>query len=97
MSESDLALAIEQYHRAQGALLIGDPEPLKRMWSRRDDATLANPLGPPVRGRSEIEETLDSVASAMRGGEAQGFERITEYAHVLSSPLASRRVASPSQ
>jgi ketosteroid isomerase-like protein len=50
------------------------------MWSRRDDATLANPLGPPVRGRSEIDATLDSVASAMRDGETRGFERITEYA-----------------
>jgi ketosteroid isomerase-like protein len=38
------------------------------------------PLGPPVRGRSEIDATLDSVASALRDGETQGFERITEYA-----------------
>ncbi len=46
MSASDLAQVIEQDHRALDSLVKGDPEPKKRMFSRRDDVTLANPFGP---------------------------------------------------
>ena len=28
----------------------GNPEPAKELFSRKDDVTLANPLGPPARG-----------------------------------------------
>jgi hypothetical protein len=46
MSPSDLAQFIEQYHQSIDAIVPGDPEPQKRLWSRGDDVTLANPLGP---------------------------------------------------
>jgi hypothetical protein len=50
MAQSELGAVIEEYHRTIDAIVIGDPEPQKRLWSRGDDVTLANPLGPPVRG-----------------------------------------------
>jgi ketosteroid isomerase-like protein len=78
--ESDLAQTIEQDHEALNALVTGDPEPKKGMFSRRDDVTLANPLGPPVRGWSEVERILEGVASGFREGEPHHFERISEYA-----------------
>jgi hypothetical protein len=50
MSTSDLGQLIEQYHRALDAFVQGDPEPVQQLFSRRDNVTLANPLGPAVRG-----------------------------------------------
>ena len=80
MSASDLAQVMEQDHRALDAFVKGDPEPKKKLFSRRDDATLANPLGPPVRGWNQIEMALERAASQLREGEAIHFERISEYA-----------------
>ena len=80
MSKSELAQVIEEDHRALDAFVKGNPEPKKKMFSRRDDVTLANPLGPPARGWSQVEETLERAASVLREGEANRFERISEYA-----------------
>ena len=80
MLETDLAQMIEQDHQALDALVTGDPEPKKRMFSRRDDVTLANPPGPPVRGWSDVEKTMERVASSIRDGEPHHFERISESA-----------------
>lgn len=80
MAASDLAEAIEQYHRALDAFVTGDPEPVKALFSRRDGATLANPFGPPAVGREQIERTLDRAASLLREGEPMRYERISEYA-----------------
>ncbi|MFN2556074.1 MAG: nuclear transport factor 2 family protein [Nitriliruptorales bacterium] len=80
MPASDLDEVIERYHRTVGAFVKGDPEPQKRLWSRRDDVTLANPLGPPARGWHQVAEILDRAASQLREGEHDGFERISEYA-----------------
>jgi len=80
MSTSDLAQAIEQNHRALDAFVRGDPEPLKALYSRRDDVTVANPFGLPVRGWSDAAQTMERAASQYRDGEAIGFERISEYA-----------------
>ncbi len=80
MTTPDLAQVIEQYHRAVGAFVKGDPEPQKRLWSRRDDITLANPLGPPARGWQQVEATLARAAAQIRDGEVLGSERIAEVA-----------------
>ena len=80
MSASDLAQVIEEYHRALEAFVKGDPEPNKKLFSRGDEVTLANPLGPPARGWNQVETTLDRAASLLREGEAMRFERISEYA-----------------
>lgn len=79
MSTSDLGLCIEQYHRALDAFVRGDPEPVKQLFSRRDDVTLANPLGPAVRGWSKVAAATDRAASQVREGEPVRFETITEY------------------
>jgi ketosteroid isomerase-like protein len=46
----------------------------------RDDATLANPFGPPARGLEQIAEAMERAAANFREGEAIGFERISGYA-----------------
>ncbi|MDF3041549.1 MAG: hypothetical protein K0Q71_4255 [Thermomicrobiales bacterium] len=80
MSASDLAQIIEHSHRALDAFMKGDAAPAKSLFSRRDDVTLANPFGPPVRGWRQIEPTLDRAAAHYREGEVSGFERISEFA-----------------
>ena len=80
MSTSDLAQAFDQNHQALDAFVRGDAEPLKALYSRRDDVTLANPFGPPVRGWNEAARTMERAASNYRDGEALGFERVSDYA-----------------
>lgn len=80
MLDSELAAFIERDRQALDAFVKGDPEPKKKLYSRRDAATLANPLGPPARGWQRVSEALERAASHLREGEALGFERISEYA-----------------
>lgn len=77
---TDLAQIMEQDHRAGDAFVKGDPEPKKKLYSRRDDATLANPFGPPACGWDEVSETLHRAASQLLEGEPVIYERISEYA-----------------
>jgi ketosteroid isomerase-like protein len=57
----------------------GSPEGYKKVYSHRDDVTLANPFGPPVRGWDEVAQTLERAASHYRDGEATGFENVAKY------------------
>ena len=78
-------LPLKQYHRAGIAITNGDPEVYKRLYSRRDDVTLANPFGPPARGWSQVSARLDGAAANYRDGEAAGFENVST---VVTSDLA---------
>jgi ketosteroid isomerase-like protein len=80
MLASDLTKFIEQDHLALDGFVKGDPEPLKNLYSRRDDLIIANPFGPPAKGWEKAAETMDRAATNFRDGEATGFERVTEYA-----------------
>jgi ketosteroid isomerase-like protein len=80
MLASDLTKFIEQDHLALDAFVKGDPEPLKNLYSRRDDVIIANPFGPPAKGWEKAAETMDRAATNFRDGEATGFQRISEYA-----------------
>ena len=79
MAASELARAIEDNHQAVDAFVKGDPTPWGALYSQRDDATLANPFGPPVRGWAQIEPTMARAATNYREGEATGFERVSAY------------------
>jgi hypothetical protein len=59
MLPDDFEQAVEQDHRALDAFIRGDAEPKKRMYSKTDDVTLANPLGPPTRGWPQVAEALE--------------------------------------
>ena len=76
---SDLEEVLEQYHRSVEAVVRGDPSPQERLWSRRDDVTLANPLGPPARGWTEVSNALRRAVSQLSDGEVLGSERISAY------------------
>jgi ketosteroid isomerase-like protein len=76
---SDLDEFKERYRRSLEAFIQGDPEPQKSMWSRSEDVTLANPLGPPARGADEVFKATDLAAAALREGADLTYEVISSY------------------
>jgi uncharacterized protein (TIGR02246 family) len=76
---SDFLQAIEDNHRAADAFVNGDPAPLGALYSRAEDATLANPFGSPVRGWEQIEQTMARAATHYREGKATDFTRVSAY------------------
>lgn len=46
MDASDFNQVLERYHQALGGIINRNPELYKQLYSRRDDATLANPFAP---------------------------------------------------
>ena len=75
----DLDAVAAKHHQALDAFVKGDPEPLKLLFSRRDDVTLANPFGPPQRGWADVEKTLEAAAAHYQDGRAVRFEEISRY------------------
>jgi ketosteroid isomerase-like protein len=78
-SVDDVDELIEQYYRAQGEFLKGNPEPVKDLFSRREDVTLANPYGPPVRGWDEVAKTIEHVASLRSDGTFLGWQILAKH------------------
>jgi ketosteroid isomerase-like protein len=75
----DVDELIEQFHLAQGEVVKGNSEPVKRLVSHREDVTLANPLGPPVRGWEQVAEATDRATSQFTDGQIVGYEIIEKY------------------
>ena len=75
----DVDQLIEQFNLAQGEVVKGNPEPALRLFSHREDVTLANPLAPPVRGWEQVAEVSERAASQFSDGEMVGFETIEKY------------------
>jgi ketosteroid isomerase-like protein len=70
---------IEQYQLALDEFMKGNPESVQELFSHRDDASLANPYGPPVRGWDEVAKTTEHAASLRRDGRATSFEIVAKY------------------
>jgi ketosteroid isomerase-like protein len=75
----DVAELIEQFHLASDEFLKGNPEPVNKLWSRREDVTLANPFGPPVRGWDEVAKVTEHAASQVRDGELASVESVAKH------------------
>ena len=75
----DVHELIEQYYRAQGEFLRGNPEPVKDLFSRREDVTLANPYGPPVRGWEQVSKAVEHTASLRRDGTFVEWQIVAKY------------------
>jgi ketosteroid isomerase-like protein len=75
----DLDELIEQFHLASDEFLKGNPEPVNKLWSRREDVTLANPFGPPVRGWDEVAKVTEYAASQVRDGELVSVEIVAKH------------------
>ncbi len=75
----DLDRVVEQFHLALGEIVKGNPEPAQKLFSHREDVTLANPLGPPARGWEQVAQTMERAASNLRDGEIDGIEIVAKY------------------
>jgi ketosteroid isomerase-like protein len=80
MVMADLTEFLAEYQRSVEAFITGDPEPQKRLWSRADDAVLANPLVPVAQGWEAIARVLDETAALLHDGTPSAVERISGYA-----------------
>lgn len=76
MAGAELADFVEEYHRALDAFFRGDPDPVKRLYSHSEDASLANPFGPVAVGWQQVEETMERAAANYRDGGAKGFDSL---------------------
>ena len=74
---NDYDLPMDEYRRAGLEITKGNPDVYKSLWSRRDDVTLANPFGSPVRGWEAVSARLDLAASNYRDGQDYEFENIS--------------------
>jgi ketosteroid isomerase-like protein len=75
----DVDQLIKHYQLALDEFMKGNPQPVQKLFSHRDDATLANPYGPPVRGWEQVGKTTEHAASLRRDGQATGFENVAKY------------------
>jgi ketosteroid isomerase-like protein len=78
-AEDDLDEVLEQWHPASNEFLKGNPEPVKKLWSRREDVSLANPFGPPARGWEQVAKIIEHAASQVRGGELTSIEIVAKH------------------
>jgi ketosteroid isomerase-like protein len=81
----DLDHVIERYHLVAAEFIKGNAEPYKELFSHRENMSLANPFGPPVRGWDEAAQTMERAASRYRDGQIVGFENVAKY---VTSELA---------
>ncbi|MGH2982988.1 MAG: YybH family protein [Solirubrobacterales bacterium] len=78
-ASEDFDRAIEVSHRALDEIAKGSPSGFLELYSQGEDATLANPFGPPARGPSQIAEAGRRAASHYREGRAIDFENVAKY------------------
>jgi ketosteroid isomerase-like protein len=79
VSHSDFDGTIEAYRQALALYMKGDPKPPLEFFSLRDDVTLANPLGPPVRGPVEVARVAAEGAAQVSDGSVRGIDEVSRY------------------
>ena len=75
----ELDRVLEQFQLAGNEFMKGNPKPVQDLFSHREDVTLANPFGPPVRGWEHVAATQERGASYYRDGEVYDFETVAKY------------------
>jgi ketosteroid isomerase-like protein len=93
----DVDPLIEQLHLASNEFLKGNPEPVNKLWSRREDVSLANSYGPPAHGWEQVAKTAEHAASQVRDGEFVSAEIIEknvtpELAYVVEIERAKAKI-----
>jgi ketosteroid isomerase-like protein len=74
---SELNEVRDRYHQSVAAFIRGDAEVQKALWSRRDDVTLANPLGPPAKGFDGVCRVIDRAVTQISQGEDYRFDTVS--------------------
>ena len=94
-TQADVDEFIAQFDAAVGEFLKGNPEPGKKVYSHRQDVTLANPLGPAVRGWEQVAATIEHAASQVRDGALVDVENLVkcvtpELAYIVRMERAAK-------
>ena len=71
--------AVDAFNTAQNGYLNGDPGPVLALFSQHDDVTLCNPVGPPCRGREDVERASAEPSSHFRDGKVSGFDEVSRF------------------
>ena len=75
----DVDEVLEQFQVAGNEFMKGNPEHVQNRFSHREDVSLANPFGPPVRGWKQVAQAQERGASNYRDGEIYDFEIVAKY------------------
>jgi hypothetical protein len=76
---TDISHVLDQYHKAVSAILGGNAQPFKLMFSHREDVTLATPFGPAILGWKKVSEGIDYHATRFKEGKQISTEMIAKY------------------
>jgi len=75
----ELDEVLERFKLAGNEFMKGDPKPVQDLFSHREDVSLANPFGPPVRGWEQVAQRQERGASNYRDGEIYDFEIVAKH------------------
>ncbi len=100
---TDLEYFLKKYHSSLDAFAKGDPKPFQELYSRKDDATLANPFGGIMRGLESIIRVTDRAAKFYREGwytfenivknETSQFAYLVEIEHYNSKMFGNKEIS----
>ena len=76
---TDFDDTVDAYRQALVPFLNGDPRPAMAFFSRRDDVTLANPLGPPRCGPADVDKAIAEAAAQLSDGTMRDVEEVSRY------------------
>ena len=82
----DIERLINSYHESADQFSRGNSEPIKILYSHREDVFLANPFGLTVIGWTQVSNALDFASSKFRDGVVKDFVTIANY---VSSELVT--------
>ena len=74
----DFDEVLKRFKLAGNEFMKGDPKPVQELFSHREDVSLANPFGPPVRGWERVAERQERGAANYRDGEIYDFETVAK-------------------
>ncbi|MGZ4933729.1 MAG: YybH family protein [Halobacteriota archaeon] len=74
----DFDEVVEQYHQALAEFTKANAEPVKALWSQRDDASLAGGMGGVSRGSEQVTKNLEFAAAQFHEGQIS-FETLVKY------------------
>ena len=75
----DLEGALERFKQAGQEFVKGNPKPVQDIFSHKEDVTLANPFGPPVRGWTRVAAAQERAATLFKDGEVYDYEIVAKY------------------
>jgi hypothetical protein len=72
----DFDAMVDKTHRGLDEFVKGNAAPMMALFSRHEDVTLANPLGPPRR--TEVEKATEQAAAPLREGTVR-YEEVSRH------------------